>query len=153
MLLRRNPILLAMILIGSTLAQPAVAQQPQQRTLYQRLGGYDVIAAVVDDFLGRFGSDPQLAPFLGGLNAAAGARVRQHFIDFTCARTGGPCLYNGRDMRATHEGLPIGNDHFDAVVRHFGDALSAQKVGQREREEVLTMLRSLRTEVVSKGGP
>jgi hypothetical protein len=28
-------------------------------SLYKRLGGYDAIAAVVDDFIGRLASDPQ----------------------------------------------------------------------------------------------
>jgi len=29
-----------------------------EKTLYQRLGGYDAIAAVVDDFAGRLINDP-----------------------------------------------------------------------------------------------
>ena len=33
------------------------------KTLYSRLGGYDAIAAVVDDLLPRLMSDPQLARF------------------------------------------------------------------------------------------
>lgn len=40
--------------------------------------------------MGRFGADPQLAPLLGGINAPEGARIRQHFVDFICVRTGGP---------------------------------------------------------------
>jgi len=28
---------------------------PPEETLYRRLGGYDVIAAVIDEFLSRFG--------------------------------------------------------------------------------------------------
>ena len=41
----------------------AVAQQ--QHTLYQRLGGYDAVAAVTDDFIGRLATDPQLKRFFG----------------------------------------------------------------------------------------
>ena len=35
------------------------------RTLYERLGGYDAIAAVVADLLPRLRQDPQLAPSSG----------------------------------------------------------------------------------------
>lgn len=125
-------------------AAPAAGQE----SLYRRMGGYDVIAAFVDDFFGRFDADPALAPYLGGLNAAAQGRVRQHFIDFICAETGGPCLYNGRDMVDAHRGLGIPPEHFDGVVRHMEAALGAQGVGSREASELLTALRATRPDVI-----
>jgi hemoglobin len=142
---RSAPLILLLALAMTT--EPAAAQSADT-PLYQRMGGYDRIAAVVDDFFGRFGTDPTLAPFLGGLNAAAGARVRQSFIDFFCARTGGPCLYNGRDMKSAHEGLAIREAHFESVIRHFEAALDAQRVGGAEKQEILTMLRGLKADIV-----
>ncbi len=41
-------------------------------TLYAQLGGYDAIAAVADNLLGRLKNDPQLARFL------AASRRRWH---------------------------------------------------------------------------
>ena len=38
-------------------------------TLYKRVGGYDAIAAVTDDFIGRLAADKQLERFLGGVSA------------------------------------------------------------------------------------
>jgi hypothetical protein len=49
----------------SAQAQGAASAPP----LYKRVGGYDAIAAVTDDFLGRLAADKQLAPFLVGLSA------------------------------------------------------------------------------------
>lgn len=135
------------LLFAVPVVQPVEAQSAEA-SLYKRLGGYDVIAAVVDDFFGRFAKDESLAPFLGGVNASAGARVRQHFVDFFCAKTGGPCLYNGKDMKTTHTGLPIGEAHFESVMRHFAAALDAQRVGGREKQELLTMLRAMRGDIV-----
>jgi len=129
--------------------EPAAGQAP---SLYQRIGGYDAIARVVDDFFGRFAADPALTPFLGGLNAAAQGRVRQNFIDYFCSRAGGPCLYNGRDMAAAHEGLAIGAQHFDAVILHIGAALEAQRVPAAEGRELLALLRELRASIVAVGG-
>jgi hemoglobin len=141
--------LVVCVLVSGPAAGPAAAQA-QERTLYQRVGGYDVIAALVVDFFGRFETDAELTPFLGGLNEAAGARIHQHFVDFFCARTGGPCLYNGRDMKSTHAGLPIRDAHFEAVIRHISAALDAQKVAAREKQEILTMLRGLKSEIVQR---
>ena len=142
-----RPLIAAVLVLSASAAWTAGAHA-QEESLYKRMGGYDVIAAVVDDFFGRFDRDPDLMPFLGGINAANGGRIRQNFVDFACAQTGGPCVYNGRDMKATHTGLPITDSHFDAVIRHFGAALDAQNVGAREREEFLAMLRALKSIIV-----
>ena len=40
--------------------------KPPEDSLYRRLGGYEVISAVIDEFPGRFGSDRGLARFGGG---------------------------------------------------------------------------------------
>jgi hemoglobin len=67
----------------------ALAQQPS--SLYHRLGGYDALAAVTDDFVGRLGADPQLHRFFTGLSADSQKKLRQHVVDFLCSATGGPC--------------------------------------------------------------
>jgi hemoglobin len=38
----------------------------EMRSLYERLGGYDAIAAAVDDLLGRLVGDPQLGVYWRG---------------------------------------------------------------------------------------
>jgi truncated hemoglobin YjbI len=43
----------------------AFAQQPH--TLYQRLGGYDALATVTDDFIGRLATNPQLKRFFAAI--------------------------------------------------------------------------------------
>lgn len=143
-------LVLALALGPGASALHAQGGEPTDSSLYERLGGYDVIAAGIDDFLGRFGADPELAPGLAGLNAAAGARVRQHLIDFMCARTGGPCLYLGQDMRSAHEGLRITNDHFDRVIGHFRDAFIAVGAPRPAVSELIAMLERLRGDVVTQ---
>jgi len=74
---------------------------PKETTLYQRLGGYDVIAAVIDDFFAMMREDPKFTRFsvrtLDSRN-----RSRQLLVDQICALAGGPCIYIGRDMRTSH---------------------------------------------------
>ncbi len=40
--------------------------------------------------------------FFVGLNDEHKALVQQRFVEFICFKTGGPCIYTGRDMKATH---------------------------------------------------
>ena len=39
---------------------------PKAKTLYERIGGYDVIAGLVDDFIHQLGEDPAFKRFGGG---------------------------------------------------------------------------------------
>jgi hemoglobin len=147
----RSLITAVVILFTVSGAAPVRGQTPASdpgASLYQRLGGYDRLAAVVDDFFGRFGSDPELTPFLGGINASEGARIRQHLIDFVCAETGGPCAYHGRNMRAAHEGMGITQQHFDRALVHFAAALREQQVPQDAAADFMTMLRGQRSDIV-----
>ena len=97
--------LLAILLMAAVAAPVALAapQATAQPSLYKRLGGYDALAAVTDDALARFIADPQLARFFAGMNNASKKRVRQHFVDFLCEISGGPCAYHGRDMKTAHD--------------------------------------------------
>src|ERR1700675_5149162 len=84
---------------------PAAPQDAAQDSLYKRLGGYDALAAVTDDFLGRLATDQQFSKFFVGHSADSIKRIRQLIVDQLCAATGGPCVYTGRDMKTAHAGL------------------------------------------------
>lgn len=150
---RRAVLALAVLGLSLGLASPPRPAQAQEdaASLYERVGGYDVIAATVDDFLARLNADPQLQPLFVGVSATSGPRIRQHIVDFVCAETGGPCAYHGRSMADAHAGMPITDEHFEATVGHMGDALRAQGVGGSEVEELVDWLRSLRSDFVVGG--
>src|SRR5690242_7221985 len=104
--------LLACVMSGPVLAQPAPAAAPATQaapSLYKRLGGYDALAAVTDDFLQRLVSEPTFARFFGGHSTDSLKKIRQLIVDLLCNATGGPCVYIGRDMKTTHAGLGITN--------------------------------------------
>jgi len=132
----------------SVAPQPAFAQQ--QKTLYQRLGGYDAIAAVTDDFIGRLAGDPQLKHFFGGLSVDSQKKLRQHVVDFLCSATGGPCLYTGRDMKTAHTGLGIAEADWNASVNHLIATLDKFKVPEKEKGEVLGAIGGLKGDIVGR---
>ena len=140
--------LLAVALLAA-LAAPAMAQQKPEASLYKRLGGYDAIAAVVDDFIGRLVADKQLSRFFTGASSDSKKRIRQHVVDQICEATGGPCIYTGRSMKASHEGLGITESDWNAGVADLVATLEKFKVPQREKDELLGAVSSLKPDIVA----
>lgn len=126
----------------------AAGAQEKPETLYQRLGGYDAIAAVVDDFFGRMMKDAQLSRFFAGHGTDSKSRVRQLTVDFICKAAGGPCVYTGRSMKAVHTGMKITGGDWDASVKHLVVTLDKFKVPQKEKDEVLGMISGLKKDIV-----
>jgi hemoglobin len=130
----------------TSLAAPLPApQMAAQDSLYKRLGGYDALAAVTDDFIGRLASDPKLGRFFVGLSNDSKVRVRQHVVDFLCHATGGPCKYTGRDMVTAHTGLGITEEDWNISVQALGATLNKFKVGQREQQDVVGAIAPLKS--------
>ena len=117
----------------------------EDRSLYGRLGGVDGIRAVVDEMVGRMAADPRIQPFFV---RADFRRLKSQLVVELCELTGGPCRYRGRTLRRVHHGRGIQPAHFEAMIEDTRDALRAMQVGDRERDELLTILRSLEADIV-----
>ena len=123
---------------------------PPEETLYRRLGGYDVIAAVIDEFLSRFRSDPRLVRFGGGRSLDSRQRTRQLIVEQICSLAGGPCVYIGRDMKTAHAGLGITEAEWQANMQYASAALEKYGVALREKEEFLAIFQKYKDEIVEK---
>ena len=138
------------LLLLTSLSAFSAAQAQEKKSLYQRLGGYDALAAVTDDFIGRLAADKQLSRFLVGLSDDSKKKLRQHFLNLLCQTTGGPCIYTGRDMKTTHKGLGITESDWEASMKDLNATLDKFKVPQAERDEVVATVTSLKKDVVEK---
>ena len=142
----------AVLAVALALAAPAFAQQPapQAPTLYKRLGGYDAMAAVTDDFLRRLTADLSFARFFSGHSTDSLKKIRQLIVDQLCAATGGPCVYIGRDMKTAHAGLGISEKDWDTSVRYLTATLDELSVPAKEKSEVLAAISGLEKDIVEK---
>lgn len=143
------------VLAGSALAQAPANKftgggQETKKSLYARLGGYDAIAAVVDDFIGRLVADKRFNKFFVGHSEDSLKKIRQHIVDQFCAAAGGPCLYTGRDMKTTHHGLGITAADWDASAKHLVATLDKFHVPKTEKDELMAFVGSLRNDIVEK---
>lgn len=129
---------------------PQTAAAPADKSLYQRLGGYDALAAVTDEFLSRLATDSQLGRFFAGLSDDSKTRVRQHVLDFLCVASGGPCKYTGRDMKTAHTGLHISESDWDKSVKYLTEILDQFQVPAKEKGQVLGAIAGLKSDIVGR---
>ena len=140
--------LIGTLVLGVFLTHSALAETKTEKSLYERLGGYDAISAVVDDFTTKLFDDPVVgARFFG-----AGDDTRRGFIqknkNLVCAATGGPCKIISRSALTTHAGLGITATEFNIVAQHLVDTLNKFDVPQKERGELMAIIGSLRPDIV-----
>jgi hemoglobin len=140
--------IMAVTLTGFAAPVPTAQAGSSQDSLYKRLGGYDALAAVTDDFLNRLATDPKEGRFFVGLSTDSKTRVRQHVVDFLCVATGGPCKYTGRDMVTAHTGLGITDEDWNIAVKALGDTLNKFKVPAREQQDVVSAVAPLKGQIV-----
>jgi hemoglobin len=138
-------------------AAPPPARGPMTvdpKSLYKRLGGYDGIAAIVDSFPPHlFAVDPKIPPMFTGLADTSKMRNRQLIVDQICMLAGGPCLYIGRTMEASHQGLNIDNDMWVKQLAAWGQACDDVKVKDPERKEFIALIDKLKDGIVQKPAP
>lgn len=114
-------------------------------TLYERLGGSEGIMQIASDLVDLHMINPRIAPRFTSSDVAS---LKNGAATFFIAGSGGPDIYEGKDMLTTHKGMNIGSSEFLAVLDDALEALDKNNVGQREKEEVLFILYSMKSDVV-----
>ncbi|MFL6216422.1 MAG: group 1 truncated hemoglobin [Blastocatellia bacterium] len=150
MLKRSLGSLLAIALLVAAMGSAHTVSAQGKDTLYQRLGGYDALAKVTDEFIKGLATDPKIGRFFIGASDNSKTRIRQLLLDQLCAATGGPCVYIGRDMKTVHKGLGITEEDWNISVKILMNVFDKFKVKERERKDVVTALSGLKADIVEK---
>jgi len=144
------PAMLALTMLAALLSGPANGQTSKQKSLYERLGGYEAISAVVNDFAGKLFTDRQVGAFFKGMGTDTRKSFIQKNINLVCNVTGGPCKIISRPAKTVHGGLGITEADFNVVVNHLVDTLDKFKVPAREKRELLSIVGSLKPDIVER---
>lgn len=126
-----------------------ITAQSKAPSLYNRVGGYDAISSIADEYLKGVRSDPEFARF-SGRGADSLRRAKQLLKDQLCAMAGGPCTYIGRDMKSAHAGLRINAEEWKTNMKYMAEALDKAKIAGKEKAEFLAMVDSLRPQIVEQ---
>src|SRR5262245_12522007 len=139
--------LAATALLAFALSSTTALATTPKKSLYERLGGYNAIVAVVDDFVANVAADKRINKFFAKANVG---RLKARLVEQICQGTGGPCVYTGRDMRSAHAGMGVQGKHFDALVEDLGKSLNKFKVPAREQKELVAILAPMRKDIVTR---
>ena len=134
--------------IAAFLSGPALGQAPMEKSLYERLGGYEAISAVVNDFAGKLFTDPKVGPFFKGMGTDTRKSFIQKNINLVCNVTGGPCKVISRGAKTVHAGLGITEAEFNIVAQHLVDTLDKFKVPAKEKKELIAIIDTLKPDIV-----
>jgi hemoglobin len=132
------------VLLGSISGASA---QMGKRSLYDRLGGYNAISAVVDDFIGNVAADKRINKFFAKANIP---RLKARLVEQLCQASGGPCIYTGGNMKSVHAGMGVRNKDFDALVGDLVKSLNKFKVPKAEQKEIASVLLPMRKDIVTR---
>jgi hemoglobin len=149
---------LVMLLLGATTAVMGCAEYgtlkgpgqqavttPAVKPLYDRLGGKPAITAVVDQFVANVAADSRIN---GRFSTTDIPRLKGHLVDQVCKATGGPCAYQGREMKRTHAGMRITTADFEALVQDLVAALDTFRVPATEKNELLGLLGTMKQDII-----
>jgi hemoglobin len=123
----------------------ARASRQARKALFGRLGGETGIHTITREVVSLHLENPEIRHFFDGLDPDA---VASHVAEFLISGTGGPQVYRGPDLTASHRSMKLTNRDF---VSAGGDVVHAMKnlgYGQDEIDEVVCSLVSLRPKVV-----
>ena len=115
-------------------------------TLYQRLGGADGMARLVDDVVAAHLANPLIKTRYEQIKDMA--HVKQLSREFFTAGSGGPSSYTGKGMLAAHKGMNVSEQEFLAVIDDIVGAMSKNNIADDAKKDVLAILYSLKGEII-----
>jgi hemoglobin len=140
---------------------------PAKKTLFERLGGEEGVAKIVDDFVTRLVADPQVnferkGIKVGGLGLSRNrtvewqatpatlAEIKKNLAQFVALRSGGPTRYDGPEFKTVAEGKKVTNAEFDAAVGDLKATLEKLQIAVQEQKELLAMMESTKPQFVEE---
>jgi hemoglobin len=119
----------------------------RRSSLYDRLGAEPGVATVVSDLVEVMRTDPVSGHIFRKVNHK---RLKAKIAEQICTLTGGPCAFDGDDMKTTHAGIPITETDFHRLVEHLVVILDRRGVATREKNELLAILAPFKRDVVTR---
>lgn len=111
-----------------------------EMSLYQRLGGYNAIAGVVQDLYGRMLNDSHAWYHWKGRSADSKATECRRFTDLVCATAGKPGVSQCRNTENTYTGLGVSDVEWGSFVNLAAEALDQSGLTDMEKEELFSLL-------------
>ena len=114
-------------------------------SIFEVIGGADVLVAAIDEFYERVLDDPELGPSFSGIDID---RLKAHQRAFLAVALGGPQAYEGRPLADAHDGLAITPWQFERTVAHLVRTFSSMGIEPHVIDDIAARLATLEPEIV-----
>ncbi|MBC7444991.1 MAG: group 1 truncated hemoglobin [Polaromonas sp.] len=132
---------------GSLVSTASGAQSvPQDDRLYRAFGEKAGLVSLMDDFMTRLLTDPRTGPHFRPANQQ---HVKDQLVEQFCALGGGPCVYQGADMKTSHAELDINKSDFHALVEVLQFSMDARGIAFGRQNEMLALLAPMHRDIIT----
>lgn len=122
-------------------------QQTNSASLYSRIGGKPMLAMISSETIDIIANNPKTMRSFDGVKLQP---IKDSITDFLCVKTGGQCVYEGETMVNSHAEAEITSAEFELMVQVMRDVLDANRIADREKNELLRILAPMKKEIVTK---
>jgi hemoglobin len=140
-------ILLKILLLTFLLLNACATQTNANQSLYERIGGKDMLSKISSDTIDIVASDPRTKRSFKDVKLKT---LKESITNFLCVKTGGNCEYEGETMKNSHAEAGITTAEFELMVQVMRDVMDKNHVGIREKNELLKILAPMKRDVVTK---
>lgn len=140
---------------GHAIAQSISKPQPSPASaypvapasgLYQAFGEQAGIRSLMDDFAQRLRADARIGDQFKETNLD---NLAKSLTEQLCQLAGGPCVYNGPDMKEAHANMDVTRGHFNALVEVLQQSMDARGIPFQRQNQMLALLAPLHRDVVN----
>ncbi|OYU43590.1 MAG: group 1 truncated hemoglobin, partial [Burkholderiales bacterium PBB4] len=98
---------------------------PVHLALYNALGQKEGIRQLMNDLVDRLRADKAIGAMFKDIKPAY---LKEQLTDQLCRVSGGPCVYEGEEMKKSHADLKIGTGEFNLLVEILQDCMEARDI-------------------------
>jgi len=120
-----------------------------ESSIYDRIGGEEGIAGMVDKFYERVLADPELAPYFKDTSMEKQQRMQREFFG---AATGGPIIYSGRPLGEVHRHMGISRREFQRFTEHLIETLKETGISEQDVYDVIARVNLYADEITGQSG-
>jgi hemoglobin len=120
-------------------------------SLYERLGGINNIAVLIDDVIERsyvnevFAANPMIEEAHRRFPKAV---YKYNATSLACMVMGGPQKYTGRSMKDAHQHLKVSEREWQELMVIFHDSMNSFRVPEKEQKEIMGIIESTKGDIV-----
>lgn len=155
-----KPLVSILLLCAATLAAQAQGQKPPRSpddtgsavkplgddALYRALGGQDGLRRLMADFVPRVKADPQIGVFFKDTNLE---ELQKQLTQQFCLLAGGPCRYEGANMKNVHADFQIRKADFNRLVELLQQSMDARQIPFAAQNRMLAQLAPMHRDVIT----